>query len=107
MRYLKEEGISEKEYILKHIQDKPYPGQEKVAKYLERGNVMLVAPSCGYDVFTGEIIVATRMILTDGEYSWENTLPHYVRQYNLRLPEEFEGKIMGIGFTAATLPNAE
>lgn len=28
--------------------------------------------------------------MTDGQYSWNNALPYYVRKYNLRLPKQFE-----------------
>ena len=32
--------------------------------------------------------------MTDGEYSWLSDLAYYVEKYNLRLPEEFEGKVL-------------
>ena len=101
MRFIHGFGIPEAEYVRKHAQSKPYPGQERIARYLDEGELVLASPMFGYDAFTGEKIVSTREILTDGEYSWENTLPHYVRKYNFRLPKEFEEKILGadIGFS--------
>ena len=94
MQFIRGFGMSEAEYVKKHAQSEPYQGQERIAKYLDEGELMLASPMFGYDAITGEKIVSPRMILTDGEYSWENTLPHYVRKYNVRLPREFERKIL-------------
>ena len=106
MQFIYGYDMSEAEHIRKHMQSEPYPGQVRVAKYLEKGSVELAASSCGYDVFTGEIIAPTRMILTDGEYSWENTLSYYVRKYNVRLPREFERKILCDDSASTSLPTA-
>ena len=69
-----------------------YSGQDNIAKYLDAGTVLLVSPECDVDVFTNERIKGTSNILTDGEYSWPSSLSYYVREYNLRLPAEFEKK---------------
>ncbi len=76
------------------IEDHSYPGQEKIAQYLEGGKVKLMSAGTGKDLFTGETIAANYYIATDGEYSWPSTLSYYVRSYNLRLPKEFEQKIL-------------
>ena len=71
-----------------------YAGQEKIAAYLRRGRVTLCAPSVAVDVLTGERIEGRMCLMTDGEYSWNNALAYYVEKYNLRLPVEFEKKVL-------------
>lgn len=46
------------------------------------------------DVITGESIKMECLGMNDGEYTWFNILAYYVKKYNLRLPEEFERKIL-------------
>ena len=52
---------------------------------------------CGEDIFTGERLVQTYAILTDGKYVWPNTLSHYVKTYNLRLSKDIEQYIIRAG----------
>lgn len=66
----------------------------KIIKYLCNGEIILVSPSSVIDVISGERIAASTYIYTDGEYSWSNALSYYVEKYNLKLPEEFENKIL-------------
>ena len=73
----------------------PSVNQGRILKYLNNGKATLISTDSGYDVFTGERIVDSYCILTDGEYSWGNTLAYYVSHYNLKLPKEFENKILG------------
>ena len=75
---------------------KPYPNQDRIADYLERGNVSIVAASYEKDAFTGEIIHPARSsrIMTNNSFSWDSSLSYYVRKYNLRLPAAFEEKIL-------------
>lgn len=74
----------------------PYPNQEVIAKYLENGEVSIVAASYEKDAFTGEIIypARSRRIMSDDEFSWDGSLPYYVRKYNLRLPIAIEEKLL-------------
>lgn len=72
----------------------PLPSQPKILKYLDNGELTLASPSVAVDVLSGEKISQTSCILTDGEYSWSGSLGHYIRKYNLRLPKEFENKIL-------------
>ena len=71
-----------------------YAGQEKIAAYLRRGRVTLCAPAVTVDALTGERIEGRMCLMTDGEYSWNNALAYYVEKYNLRLPVEFEEKVL-------------
>lgn len=72
----------------------PSPYCNKIVEYLNNGKVVLTSPSCAMDVFSGARIASSRCILTDGEYSWNNTLAYYVKEYNLQIPKEFEEKIV-------------
>lgn len=74
----------------------PSPFQSRILSYLDGGELVLASPSVAVDVITGERISQTNCILTDGEYSWSGSLGHYIRKYNLRLPEEFENKILKV-----------
>ena len=74
----------------------PSPFQEKILNYLKNGEVIMAAPSRAIDVFSDESINQTNSILTDGEYSWSGSLSYYVQTYNLKLPAEFENKILNL-----------
>ena len=65
-----------------------------IIEYLNSGKIKLVSTSRGIDVLTGENISRNYYILTDGEFSWANTLAYYVNKYNLALPAEFEARIL-------------
>ena len=75
---------------------KPYPNKEKIASYLESGETKLVSPEAESDVVTGNLIspCITKCIKSNGDYSWSGILPYYVREYNLRLPAEYEEDIL-------------
>lgn len=72
----------------------PYKGQGNVVYYLLHGTEHMIRMTSDKDVFTGEKIQMDCLGMNDGEYTWFNTLAHYVKKYNLRLPEEFEKKIL-------------
>lgn len=78
------------------FEDSPSPFTEKIIAYLNKGELTLVSPSSATDVFSGERINQTNCILTDGEYSWSNSLVYYIKKYNLRIPKKFENKILNI-----------
>lgn len=73
----------------------PVSKKDRIIEYLNNGKVKLVSTSHGIDVLTGENITRNYCLLTDGEYSWFNTLSYYVNKYDLGLPEDFERKILG------------
>ena len=72
------------------------PFCDKIIDYLDSGDIILASPSGVTDIFSEKQISHTNCILTDGEYSWSNSLSYYVKEYNLQLPEEFENKIIKI-----------
>lgn len=80
--------------IKEDFQKTEYENQKQIAEYLKHGSISVVSPGPGFDLVTGERIVNTYCIMTDGEYSWVNTLSYYVEVYNLRLPKTFENKVI-------------
>ena len=66
----------------------------KITTYLNKGEVILMSPTSSIDIFSGERISQTKSILTDGEFSWSNSLVYYVQKYNLQLPADFLNKIL-------------
>lgn len=74
--------------------EKPYPGQESVARYLRSGTIDMARMVIPKDVFSGEPIDMEMLGMNDGEYTWFNTLAYYVEKYNLRLPKDFEEKVL-------------
>lgn len=80
--------------IMSSCEDRPYEGQDRIAKYLKNGTNDMVRMELPKDVFTGERIPMEYIGMNDGEYTWFNILAYYVEKYNLRLPKEFEDKIL-------------
>ena len=74
--------------------DGPYEGQDRIVQYLKSGTEDMVRFAVPKDVFTGEIIPVRNVGMNDGEYTWFAPLAYYVEKYNLRLPEDFEQKIL-------------
>jgi len=72
----------------------PSPFSDKIISYLNNGELALASSSSAIDVFSGERINQTNCILTDGEYSWSNSLGYYIQKYNLQIPKELEDKIL-------------
>lgn len=76
------------------FQTAPYEGMDKIIEYLKSGKVGLIAIEKPRDAITGDLLGGSHAILSDGEYSWDSVLPYYVQKYNMRLPEEFENKVL-------------
>lgn len=74
--------------------DAPYTGQAKIIHYLKHAKEDMVSTKIPKDVFTGETIPMDNLGMNDGEYTWFTTLAYYVEKYNLKLPKEFEDKII-------------
>ncbi len=74
----------------------PSPYCDKIITYLDAGELVLASPSSDTDLFSGERINTSRCILTDGEYSWSNSLSYYILKYNLQIPKELEDKILNV-----------
>ena len=80
--------------IVESFSPEPYVGQKEIAHYLKHGSVDMVSLQVPKDVITGKTINMEKIGMNDGEYTWFNTLAYYVEKYNLRLPKEFEDKVL-------------
>lgn len=90
----KEFNPAAKKSIKEDFKNIASPNKSKIIEYLNAGTVVLAATSTDNDILTGEKIAPTRCILTDGEFSWPNSLGYYVEKYNLEIPRELEDKIV-------------
>ena len=80
--------------IKEDFAEAPYKGQKVIAEYLKKGELVLAKAGKDEDVFTHERIPDEAGLRTDGEYSWNANLHYYVEKYNLKLPKEFEKKVL-------------
>jgi hypothetical protein len=71
----------------------PYPNMEKIVEYLLNGKTTGISLKVFVDVFTGGTIGPAKY-KEDSGYMWDTSLPYYVKTYNLRLPKDFEDKIL-------------
>ena len=69
--------------------DETYFGMDKIVEYLQNGRTTYVTAAECEDVFTNQRISGVRSGMTDGNYSWNNTLAYYVKKYNLKLDDDF------------------
>lgn len=74
--------------------NEPYYGQGEIIYYLRHGKEDMCRIEMARDVFSGKFISNEMIGMNDGEYTWFDFLAYYVEKYNLRLPEEFEKKIL-------------
>ena len=77
------------------FEPQPYEGMQSIIDYLKNGKKTYAKAARANDVFTGEAIDVDEYVgMTDGEYSWNSVLSYYVEKYNLRLPKDFEAKVL-------------
>ena len=76
------------------FEKEPYEGQDKIVEYLKKGTPTMVTSGFATDIVTGERLKEPKYFMTDGKYSWTNTITYYVERYNLRLMKEFEEYVL-------------
>ena len=79
-----------------YFSDHPYPGQGKIIYFMMHAEPRLIGMCSCFDVFTGERISMSKVLMSYGDYEWWDELAHYVKNYNLRLPVEFEAYVLGL-----------
>ncbi len=80
-----ESQLSLKDYIQKEKED-----INKISDYLLSGVEIIVSPGTVNDLLDeSKGIAGTTSLFTDGEWLWSGDLAYYVREYRLKLPEEF------------------
>ena len=77
-----------------HLESQKYEGQDKIVKFLTTGEQLFAKLGRDKDIFTGETIPISPVILQAGGYKWPAILAYYVQKYNLRLPKDFEDYIL-------------
>jgi hypothetical protein len=81
----------------------PGPHQVDLARYLDAGHVLFATPGFATDVLDGTTRIGPPHYLTDGQYVWPGDAAHYVRTYNVRLPDEFVAHVVASGAPPATV----
>ena len=63
---------------------------DKVCAYLDSGLPLIVSPGTVLDIIDEtKGSAGSPSILTDGKWAWSGVLSYYVKNYNLRLNDEF------------------
>jgi hypothetical protein len=75
----------------------PAPHQDAVVAYLQGGHLFIATPSPTTDVIDRRTLIGPPHYLTDGRYVWPGDVAHYVRAYNVRLPDEFVEHVVASG----------
>lgn len=70
-------------------------------QYLESGKAIFTTPGLSRDVFREEFVIGPLHILTDGTYAWPSDYPYYVKNYNVRVPDEVVAHMARRGWTIA------
>lgn len=90
--YFKEmpHGGNSKDSIYDYIKKEDSTSIDKICKYLESGIEFIVSPGMVEDVINpNKGYAGTTSTYTDGVWFWSGDLAYYVRNYRLKLPEEF------------------
>ena len=67
--------------------------KDRIIRYLKNGREEAVCPKVVYDLINNTIISTSFSVLSDGEYVWRNDFEYYVKNYNIKLPDDFIRKI--------------
>ncbi len=62
---------------------------DKINNYLVNSPICVASPGIVHSAFNKDRIVGTSSIRTDGRWVWHDTLPYYVREHGIALPQEF------------------
>lgn len=77
-----------------NFEEDRYEGQDRIVEFLKTGEQVFAKLGWDTDVFTGDIIPISPVMLQSGDYRWPAILAYYVQKYNLRLPRDFEEYIL-------------
>jgi len=83
-------GKNSKESICEYVNKEDTARIDNICKYLESGIEFIISPGIAEDVINPDKgYVGTTSTYTDGIWFWPADLSYYVRNYRLKLPEEF------------------
>lgn len=90
----KEYNSASDKSIRDSFQNSKYENQDLILEYLKNGRIIARLPISSYDITTDAKIHDYKLLITDDKYLWNSELIYYIEKYNLRLPKEFEEKII-------------
>jgi hypothetical protein len=76
--------------IYDYLSNETCDNEKSIINYINSGKVFIVSPGVVYDVFDqSKIIDGGPYLLTDGEFVWLKELVYYIKEYHIKLPDEF------------------
>lgn len=79
--------------IKEYLVNKVHYDKELIIKYLNNGKIEAVCPKFTYDIISRRKISNSFAVITDGEYVWKSDFAYYIKNYNIKLPNNFVVKI--------------
>mgnify|MGYP000503884339 CR=1 FL=1 len=72
----------------------PLQSRAKVIKYLENGFGLIATASLVFDPFQkNRKVICPFNVRTDGDWCWPSELPYLIKEYHVRIPDEFRQKM--------------
>lgn len=82
-------GLDSQLSIMDYI-NKANKDVDRISNYLREGIEVIVSPGVVNDIINdNKGIAGTSSLYTDGEWIWPGDLAYYVKEYKLKLPDEF------------------
>jgi hypothetical protein len=76
--------------IRQQQQKDPAKDEQRIMRYLEAGHTFLLSAGVAQDLLDPQRgIIGVPNVLTDGQWAWTEDVLYYVREYHIRLPEDF------------------
>lgn len=83
-------GIPSEPTLRSAIGGDPFDDEVKLIEYLVNGALFIASPGIVRDILSEQApVIGSADILTDGVWVWPRDLAYYVRQYQVRLPNDF------------------
>ena len=82
----------------------PFEQRERVRRYLESGEALVVTPGLVGDVMDpSKPVLISPDVLTDGIWTWPGDLAYYVGEYGAGLPDAFLASMEANGWSVPPL----
>lgn len=94
--------------IRNFIADEELPDESRIFHYLHSGHLLFAAMGAATDVLgSGERIIASESLRTDGEWVWREDLPFYLARYHVALPAQFIDRVRAFDYLVPFLAPTE
>lgn len=82
-------------YLKKHelSQANTHKIDVNILSYLKKGNIVVTTRTFGWKCITGEFIIGSPSIYTDGQFVWSTEYIYYVEKGKIQVPKFFLKKI--------------